>query len=555
MCCLPERDRRPTDDLDGPIGDVAGAVQLVGGEQHRRADRGRFADQPVDHVTTAGIEPGVRFVEQPQLGATRDHRGERDAAALPGRQRVHGQVVQPCRDLEAVQCEATVGHRRTGGPRPEVHVVDHGQVLVQEGRMAEQTDPTPHRGPVAEEIHTEDVRLARADLDEPGTHPKQRRLARAVRTTKQHDLARIHVEVDAGERREPPEEGDGGTEVDGWLQGRNSRRDGPTLPVAPSRRPSSGTVWGVLAKVLGGIGRVFILAGLFILGFVAFQLWGTGLEEGRNQSALSDQLTESAPVGSKIADAGDPADVASALAKVDTATAPVTEAPAEGEPVGIIEIPRIELARVIVQGVDKPDLKKGPGHYPGTPLPGQAGNSGIAGHRTTYGAPFNRIDELRPGDDIIISTPQGRFVYKVIPAPGTDAAWFTVSPKDTSVLDDKGDNRITLTACHPKYSAKQRIIVSAVLQAPPAPTSPPSPSVTEAAARSSKDSLDDSMAGDSSALMPALLFVGGAIAVGILAWFVGRHWRKVPTWLIATPAILALVWFSYVFLDRYLPSI
>jgi len=78
-----------------------------------------------------------------------------------------------------------------------------------------------------------------------------------------------------------------------------------------------------LAKVLGGIGRVFILAGLFILGFVAFQLWGTGLEEGRNQSALSDQLTESAPVGSKIADAGDPADVASALAKVDTATAPV----------------------------------------------------------------------------------------------------------------------------------------------------------------------------------------------------------------------------------------
>lgn len=311
----------------------------------------------------------------------------------------------------------------------------------------------------------------------------------------------------------------------------------------------------MLAKVLGGIGRVFIIAGLFILGFVAFQLWGTGFEEGRNQSKLSDQLTESAPVGSRIADSGDPKDVASALAKVSPATAPVTEPPAEGEPVGIIEIPRIELARVIVQGVSKADLKKGPGHYPGTPLPGQAGNSAIAGHRTTYGAPFNRIDELRPGDEIIISTPQGRFVYKVIPAPGTDAAWYAVSPKDVSVLADKGDNRITLTACHPKYSAKQRIVVSAVLQEPPAPTSPPSPTVTEASVTTSKAALEEGMAGDSSALMPALLLIGGAIALGVLALFVGRHWRKVPTWLIATPAILVLVWFSYVYLDRYLPSI
>lgn len=307
----------------------------------------------------------------------------------------------------------------------------------------------------------------------------------------------------------------------------------------------------MLSKVFGVIGRLFIIAGVFILGFVAFQLWGTGLEEGRNQSALSDQLTRSAPPDAKIADAGDPSDVATALAKVDPATAPTTPAPPEGEPVGIIEIPRIGLARVIVQGVAKADLKKGPGHYPGTPLPGQAGNAGIAGHRTTYGAPFNRIDELRPGDEVIISTPQGRFVYKVIPAPGSDMAWFTVDPKDGSVLADKGDNRVTLTACHPKYSAKQRIIVSAVLEEPPAPTSPPPEKVIKTVAAP----LDEGLAGDDGALLPALLFVGGAIAVGLAAWFVGRHWRKVPTWLVATPAILALVWFSYVYLDRFMPSI
>lgn len=311
----------------------------------------------------------------------------------------------------------------------------------------------------------------------------------------------------------------------------------------------------MLAKVLGVIGRVFIIAGLFILGFVAFQLWGTGIEEGRNQSALSDQLTKSAPADAKIADAGDPADVASALAQVDPATAPLTPAPAEGEPVGIIQIPRIGLERVIVQGVSKADLKKGPGHYPGTPLPGQAGNVGIAGHRTTYGAPFNRIDELRPGDQIVVSTPQGRFVYAVTPAPGSQTAWYTVKPTDGSVLNPTGDNRLTLTACHPKYSARQRIIVNAVLQAPPAATSPPSPTLAKATAHSTATALDEGLAGDSSSLLPALLFLGGAVVVGLGAWFLGRRWHKLPTWLVATPAILVLVWFSYVYLDRFLPSI
>jgi sortase A len=314
----------------------------------------------------------------------------------------------------------------------------------------------------------------------------------------------------------------------------------------------------VLSKVLGFVGRAFIIVGLFILGFVAFQLWGTSIEEGRNQSELTDRLATSVADTADVSDSDDAGELADALAKSledqDPATAPATPAPAEGEPVGIIEIPKIGLERVIVQGVTKADLKKGPGHYPGTPLPGQAGNSGIAGHRTTYGAPFNRIDELVPGDDITITTPQGRFLYKVIKAPDSDAAPYVVKPSDVSVLDDKGDNRITLTACHPEYSARQRIIVNAVLSKEPAPTSPPSKAVEKAVA-ASDNALDEGMGGDESALLPAILFALAALAVGLLAWFVGKRWKRWPMWLLGTPAVLVLVWCSYVYLDRYLPSL
>ena len=311
-----------------------------------------------------------------------------------------------------------------------------------------------------------------------------------------------------------------------------------------------------MSRLLGFVGRTLIVAGLFILGFVAYQLWGTSLEEGRNQGDLTTSLARSADGGEVDIDAAtvDVDGLTKALAKVDPATAPALPPPAEGEPVGVIEIPRIDLQRVIVDGVSKADLKKGPGHYPGTPLPGQAGNSGIAGHRTTYGAPFNRIDELLPGDKIAITTAQGRFEYTVIPAPGSDEAAYVVSPTDVSVLADKGDNRITLTACHPKYSAKQRIIVNAVLDTEPAATSPLSAATREAATKASSQ-FDEGLGGEQSALPTAVAFAAGALAVGLLAWFLGSRWKRWPVYLVATPLVLILVWCSYVYLDRYLPAI
>ena len=291
-----------------------------------------------------------------------------------------------------------------------------------------------------------------------------------------------------------------------------------------------------------------------VLGFVGYQLWGTSIEEGRNQGDLTQSLAEHVDSPSTNVNPAtvDLDKLAKALGAVDPATAPATPAPPEGDPVGIIEIPKIGLQRVIVQGVAKADLKKGPGHYPGTPLPGQAGNSGIAGHRTTYGAPFNRIDELSPGDDVTITTPQGRFTYEVIAAPGSDQAPYVVPPSDVSVLSDKGDNRITLTACHPKYSAKQRIIVNAVLKAPPAATSPPS-SADRRAVKAAQ--FDEGMGGDRSALPMAIAFGVAALAVGFLAWFLARRGHKWLLYALATPVVLALVWGCYVYLDRYLPSL
>jgi sortase A len=128
--------------------------------------------------------------------------------------------------------------------------------------------------------------------------------------------------------------------------------------------------------------------------------------------------------------------------------------PLEGDAIARLEIPAIDLTDYVVEGTDVDSLRKGPGHYPETPLPGGPGTTAIAGHRTTYGAPFRHIDELDRGDRIIVDMPDGRFVYRV---QGTKI----VDDQDLSVLEPAGYRRLMLSACHPLYSAAQRIIVFA----------------------------------------------------------------------------------------------
>lgn len=128
--------------------------------------------------------------------------------------------------------------------------------------------------------------------------------------------------------------------------------------------------------------------------------------------------------------------------------------PLKGDAIGKIEIPKIGVSEYVVEGTDTDHLRKGPGHYPETPLPGQKGTVAIAGHRTTYGAPFRKLDQLKPGNRIIVDMPYGRFVYRVTKTE-------IVEPTDLSVLDDVGYKQLILSACHPLYSAAQRIVVFA----------------------------------------------------------------------------------------------
>jgi len=128
--------------------------------------------------------------------------------------------------------------------------------------------------------------------------------------------------------------------------------------------------------------------------------------------------------------------------------------PLKGDAIGEIELPAIHKTAFLVQGDDAASLRKGPGHYPDTPLPGKRGTVAIAGHRTTHGAPFRHIDELNPGDRIVLAMPYGSFLYRVQRVR-------IVDPNATWIKRRVGYNRLVLSACHPLYSAAQRIVVFA----------------------------------------------------------------------------------------------
>jgi sortase A len=128
-----------------------------------------------------------------------------------------------------------------------------------------------------------------------------------------------------------------------------------------------------------------------------------------------------------------------------------------GAAVGRLRAPAIGLDSVVVEGTAAGDLRKAPGHYPGTPLPGARGTVAVAGHRTSYGAPFRHVDDLHPGDRIELRMPYGRFSYRV-------ERTRIVPPTATWVTHRVAYDRLVLTACHPLFSGAQRIVVFARLE-------------------------------------------------------------------------------------------
>ena len=224
--------------------------------------------------------------------------------------------------------------------------------------------------------------------------------------------------------------------------------------------------------VVGGIGRFLITLGLLMFAFVAYQLWGTGIQTAQAQRSLSrefDQaLTTTQPPTTTLAPLATDTPITEVTVPVDPATPTTTTAPVlarakpipeEQKAIARLEIPRMGLNRIVVEGATADALTKGPGHFPETPLPGQLGNAAIAGHRTTHLHPFFDIDKLQPGDQIFVTTFNGRYVYQVTGTEVVDPGDYA----DVIPTTDVTKATLTLVSCTPRYSATNRIVVRADL--------------------------------------------------------------------------------------------
>jgi sortase A len=183
-------------------------------------------------------------------------------------------------------------------------------------------------------------------------------------------------------------------------------------------------------------GVLFIVAGLAVGASVWWRLWGTGFATRAAQNELRPSFERR-------------------VATQEAEEAPSRIAKVPGRAVAILRIPEIEVDLVVVEGTDTESLKKGPGHYPQTAYPWEdRGRVGIAGHRTTYGAPFWALDELEAGDRIVLATQYGTFNYRVTGST-------IIAPSDGSVLRQTDEPTLVLTTCNPRFSAAERLIVFA----------------------------------------------------------------------------------------------
>ena len=297
-----------------------------------------------------------------------------------------------------------------------------------------------------------------------------------------------------------------------------------------------------LRSVLSALGAILTGAGVLILLFVAYQLWGTGLYTSRQQDSLRSQFKQKAhieqPAASTTSTTLDPHNV--------------PPPPPTGDAVAAIRIPKIGVDKIVVQGVGEADLRKGPGHYPETPLPGEQGNAAIAGHRTTYGAPFNRLDELAPGDEVLVTTVKGSFTYTV-------ANTHVVKPSQVEVLNPTPTPTLTLTTCNPKYSAKERLVVVANL-APGQKATPATPPPTSPAPGGKQQALPGEGLGGDAGLasgrskVPTILWGLLTALVGFGWWFAVRKRRHWISYVAPVVPFLVSLFFFYAHLELLLPG-
>lgn len=228
-------------------------------------------------------------------------------------------------------------------------------------------------------------------------------------------------------------------------------------------------------RVLHGLGWTFIYLGVFTLGFVVHQLVITTWFAQQAQSGLAiervaqwkqTEISDVVVVPSPDAGNGESGTDSGGGGSGESSTPLILKVESEpelGAAFALIRIPKLERLRDgwnVVEGVRVVDLRNGAGHMPGTALPGQPGNAVIAGHRTTWGQPFHELNELDPGDRIEVETALGTSIYEV-------REIHIVAPTALWVAEPREGAWLTLTTCHPKFSARQRYVVMAELVSGP----------------------------------------------------------------------------------------
>lgn len=269
------------------------------------------------------------------------------------------------------------------------------------------------------------------------------------------------------------------------------------------RGPANKPGW--FNRVLGFIGRSFITIGLLILAFVAYQLWGTGIKQAQSQKKLAAEFS-----------------------RVTSTTVPRQPAQYdravlnEGDVIGRINMPTLGVDSWIVVGSKLKYLEKGPGVFPNSAMPGHLGNFAVAGHRTSYGAPFGDIDRLAKGDEFTVTSQEGSFTYTVT---GSEI----VDPTEVSVLKTADPTRAvaTLITCHPKWTSSQRLVVHAELTSQQTPITTPAVVVVSRPDTTTVEDVTPGWFHDTSRVWPTIAWSAALIAIwSVGSWQVRRHRRQ-----------------------------
>jgi sortase A len=214
--------------------------------------------------------------------------------------------------------------------------------------------------------------------------------------------------------------------------------------------------------------------------------------------------------------------------------------PAEfGSPVAVLEIPRLQVQQVVLEGASSSETASGPGHVPGTSGLGQPGNAGLVGRKSGYGGPFGALGALRPGDEIVVATTQGRSVYRVtsVTARSLDEG------QDYGKTDDDRLTLVTSTSWWP-LAASEATVVTSTLEGKPFRPTP----------QNGRADAQDGRTGDAGAWASLALAFGGFLVAAAGSTYLYRRWRPVSTYVITAPVLLALAAMSALALWRLFPA-